>query len=298
MRRAMQSRHFFLLGIALLGGHVAVGCVDRIEGCDWTGSCNDASGGTSTGGDSNGGEAGDGGAGGQGGAGAGGAAPCAAECEGDTPVCDEEAGECVGCLSTEDCAEGVCDPEARTCVGCLPGAHDTCGTGHLCNGELRECVEAEAGTAPTCGGCVADAHCKEGFRCVAPDRFGEEGFFCLPEPNPGCDTRRPFAHRMEDLATIDSATVTVRGHAFTSCAGFNDFRTAVDGCSEATDPPPAGEGNAACGLPGTADNTRCRTFEAGARCSYRCGSVDDCLCGFDCVDQVCSLTVNAEECGD
>src|SRR5690554_4471418 len=219
--------------------------------------------------------------------------PGAARCDG---------GECVGCTEDAQCAgvdgRELCDVGTGECVECLPGEHDSCGAGWLCHGERRECVEAQAASAPTCGTCVADAHCKAGFRCVQPNLFGEEGYFCLPEADPECDTRRPFVNKLEDLVTIDGEAVTVCGHRFTSCAGFNHFSTAVDGCSEATDPPPTGEGNAACGLPGTADNTRCRGFGTGARCSYRCLSADDCPCGVDCVDQVCGFTPNAELCED
>lgn len=216
----------------------------------------------------------------------------------DEPRCD--GGSCAGCTEDADCAgisgKGQCHVPTGECVECVPGEHDTCDEGHLCHGERRECVEAEAGAAPTCQPCVADAHCKAGFRCVAPSRFGEEGFFCLPEPDPGCASHRPFVQELTDVATIDGAEATVCGHAFTSCAGFNHFRTAVEGCSLATDPPPDGEGNAACGLPGTEDNTRCRAFSGEARCTYRCSSKDDCLCGHECTDQVCAFTANDETC--
>lgn len=314
----------------LFGGN---GCSKRTEDCHYLNTCGgEASGGSgaSTGG------AGGGPLGGGGGACdescAGGAPVCDAEstecvactaesgCE--VGVCDASRGRCVACLEDADCTSAsaarcdggecvgctedaqcagvdgreLCDVGTGECVECLPGEHDSCGAGFLCHGVERRCVEAAAANAPTCGACVADAHCKAGFRCVAPHLFGEEGFFCLPEPNPGCDTRRPFAHRIEDLVTIDGELVTVCGHRFTSCAGFNHFSTAVDGCSEATDPPPTGEGNAACGLPGTADNTRCRAFEAGARCSYRCSSKDDCKCGHDCIDDVCDFAPNMETC--
>lgn len=291
--------------------------------------------------------AGGGGAGTANGTGGGGAAACDAPCEGDTPICDDESGECVACTEADGCDSGLCDPASHTCVACLenedcedagaprcdggecvgcteaddcagiagkplchvesgacveclPGEHDTCGTGFLCHGQLRECVEAQAGSAASCQPCVADAHCQPGRHCVAPGRFGEEGYFCLPEPNPGCAARRPFVFEMEEVATIDDATVTVCGHAFTSCAGLNDFRSAVPGCSEAGDatiPGEPGPGDEVCGLEGTTDGTRCRAFSGEARCTYRCSSNDDCLCGHDCTgDQVCSFDPNAETC--
>lgn len=220
------------------------------------------------------------------------------DCTADEPRC--EGGSCVGCEENADCAgiagKEQCHVPSGACVECLPGEHDACGDGRLCHGELRKCVEAEAGAAPTCQPCVADAHCRAGFRCVAPNRFGEEGSFCLPEPDPGCASRRPFVLELEEVTTIDGETLTVCGHAFTSCAGFNDFRTAVDGCSLATDPPPDGDGNAACGLLGAEDNTYCRAFSGEARCTYRCSSKDDCLCGHDCVEQVCAFAPNSETC--
>ncbi len=42
---------------------------------------------------------------------------CSPACSGDTPVCDEAARACVGCLEASDCAgDEVCDPDTQACV--------------------------------------------------------------------------------------------------------------------------------------------------------------------------------------
>jgi hypothetical protein len=132
---------------------------------------------------------------------------------------------------------------------------------------------------------------------VKPARFGEDGFFCLPERGAGCGDKRPFVQELADAAGIEGNNIAVCGHAFTSCAGLAGFRRSSDGCEFAEHIPPSGDGDAACGLSGTEDNTRCRSFPPGARCTFRCSSIDDCPCGHDCTgssgNQVCSFTYDA-----
>lgn len=171
----------------------ALGSCERVEGCEYTGSCPELSeggaggseagsdagqggagvheGGAPAGGQSGadsagqGGEisAGEAGAGGaQGGAGgneegsaggssAGEASACSSECDGATAVCDEASGDCVQCLTAENCpAEApVCDEIRRTCVACLADEH--------CSGETPAC---DASTN-TCVACTEPVHCEE-----------------------------------------------------------------------------------------------------------------------------------------
>lgn len=223
-----------------------------------------------------------------------------AHCPATAPAC--KGGSCTGCATREDCedVEGktYCQESSGACVECVPGAHDVCGEGRLCHGELHECVDAEAKSAASCEPCVADAQCEEGLHCVRPDRFGEEGFYCLPAREDGCGDKRPFVQELEARTLVDGGKASVCGHRFTSCAGMNDFSAAVTGCSAASDVPPEGEGDAACGLPGAADNTRCRALAPGALCTFRCQGILDCPCGFACTgDSVCSFSYDeAHDC--
>jgi len=93
--------------------------------------------------------------------------PCGGECGGETPVCDEASGDCVGCLENSDCTApeaGLCDPDTRTCVACRVDADcpdpamPRCDPGSLtcgaCSGD-GSC--ARFGDTPACGpdgGCV------------------------------------------------------------------------------------------------------------------------------------------------
>ena len=220
-------------------------------------------------------------------------------CPASAPVC--EGGACVGCSEPANC-EGVaerpfCHEPSGACVECLPGEHESCGAGRLCHGQLHECVDGVEGGAVVCEPCVADAHCPAGHRCVLPGRFEGEGFVCLPERDAGCGDKRPLVHEFGERTSMDGEPVTICGHRFTSCRGLRNFSTAVAGCSAAHDVPPAGDGDSACGLREVKDNTRCRPFAPGARCTLRCQSPDDCPCGFDCTSSVCSLSYDeAHDC--
>lgn len=321
----MHTKALWTLGLlAAAFAATAASCTDRFEGCDKTLTCNDASGGQG------GAAGGQGGAGGtvnecgpctpdQKGCHEGVCVECTAnahcapelcnpsshtcvqclenaDCPATTPVCD--GGTCKGCTEPADCTgrtgTELCHEDSGACVECLPGEHDSCGAGKLCHGEERQCVDAVAGEATPCTPCVADAHCQTGLRCARPDRFGEEGFFCLPEPGAGCDTKRPFFQQLTGIGLIDGGQASVCGHRFTSCAGLSHFSETTDGCAEADD---VTTGDGACGLAGTTDNTRCRSTGANAACTFRCQTINDCPCGFGCTSQVCSFAFDdAHDC--
>lgn len=219
------------------------------------------------------------------------------QCPATQPVCDD--GACVACTDSDDCSQvsgkPYCSEVSGACVQCLPGDHGTCGEGRLCHADLQECVDVEEGIAATCEPCVSDAHCVAGHRCVRPDVFGEEGYSCLPEASPGCDDE-PFVNGIQALDAESGLLVSVCGLRTTSCAGFLDFSQAVEGCSEPEDLEPEGAGDAACGGPGTEDNTLCRAVDGGARCTYTCLSSTDCPCGASCDDDACTPSATSEPC--
>lgn len=88
-------------------------------------------------------------------AGSGGSSDCPAACSGDTPVCD---------------------PDTKQCVGCLPG-DSTCPSGQYCGEETNACVDGcdEDSDCPaplvcqtathTCVSCTSNSHCDAGSVC-------------------------------------------------------------------------------------------------------------------------------------
>lgn len=161
----------------------------------------EASGGSKSGG-SGGGGATDGGAsnaggarsGGEGGEASGGAPPqpCDDACKDETPFCDEDNDECVGCLGHGDCEDPtkpMCSLEKK-CVPCMDdftckdtlGLTDTkvCldGTEDTMTGEQRastgECVEC--GISKDCGGAICDPETQE---CIDGTRYKGRGI-CDP----------------------------------------------------------------------------------------------------------------------
>src|SRR5690242_14290868 len=59
------------------------------------------------------------------------------DCLGDARICDPNSGQCVGCLSAQDCPVGkVC--ERAACVDSCSGA--TCGSCRVCERDAGVCV--------------------------------------------------------------------------------------------------------------------------------------------------------------
>lgn len=112
-----------------------------------------------------------------------------AECSGTTPVCDVDAGACVGCLSSDDCADPapVCDTTAQRCVQCLGDAD--CGDGTCVDAVCRTGCEddIDCGDEETCSegvcepietGCEEDEECGEGKVCDGGECVAET--ICTP----------------------------------------------------------------------------------------------------------------------
>ncbi|MFW5967469.1 MAG: hypothetical protein ACOCV2_08125, partial [Persicimonas sp.] len=140
------------------------------------------------------------------------AGACDDECEGDTPVCDESAGECVECLDAEedceddqlcssdgecvecleekDCDEGVCSDDG-TCVECVEDDHCTeadasaCTEDNECTGceESDQCAHLADDGTPAC-----DADTSECVECTVDDESACDGNSCDPASNTCTDT--------------------------------------------------------------------------------------------------------------
>lgn len=88
-------------------------------------------------------------------AGSTGSGDCPSACSGDTPVCDPESKECVGCLPSDDtCAAGqYCDPTTKGCMDGCKGDAD-CTAPQTCDPDTHQCVS-----------CTSDAQCEAGSVC-------------------------------------------------------------------------------------------------------------------------------------
>lgn len=149
-------RHLTLgfIGLSGLAAFSLNGCVEKVgDDCTFTETCppKGGSGGDGdTGGTSSTGGKGTG-ASDTGGAGGGTKPACDPACSGDTPVCDEAAKECVGCLNDGDCDGNtpLCDTDLNACVACL-GNSD-------CSSDIPVCEAGECGKCTTNEDCAGRA---------------------------------------------------------------------------------------------------------------------------------------------
>jgi hypothetical protein len=79
------------------------------------------------------------------------------------------------------------------------------------------------------------------------------------------------------------STVNYCRLATTTCEGLLHHRTPQGSGATRCGNSPDGTSDDACGAAGVADAV-CRTSAGSNRCTYRCGSVDDCREGFLCTD--------------
>src|SRR5690606_26560367 len=129
----------------------------------------------------------------------------------DTPVCDDESGECVGCLPAseeEDCGDKSCDPATFTC-----GPHD------------RE-------SRGVCRSCVSDSDCQTNHRCVQmqyPAGTPREGGYCLrmlPMQPDACE--QPYSVAL-------SGRTSLSGVSGSSYCGINENEATCDAVRALTD---------------------------------------------------------------
>lgn len=315
MRRALGFWLAATTTLSLLAGS----CYERRDDCGLTGACAASSGGSGTGGDTATGGA-------SGNAGASGSSACEQPCDGATPLCDQDSGECVECLDSADCGEataprcdagecvgcaeaadcagiagrGLCDEESGACVECL--SEDDCPDGedfNVCSPATRSCTAVRARSKTACRPCTYDAECQANQLCVEmtypTPTVGVVGTFCLARrptgQNCGLDTQ-PFASA-ENITSVDNEEAIVCTLRTTTCIALLQHAQEVDGCSS-TD----ATSNAACGAD-TFNDGRCRQVPlsepAEFMCTYPCLGVDarDCPGGSTCVDDAgdryCSL---------
>lgn len=286
------------------------GCFD--PDCDLLGNCEpysgtgaDGGGGSGNGGDGAGatgaGAPGGGGNGagpqGGGGNGGGGSPPCGGPCEEPEPYCDEVADDCVACLEPEHCDSitasscdgGDCVPcsdstecahltdtpvcDGGTCVECALGEEEACGGGTTCDLIAKTCTGPAATSVQNCRECTNDAQCATGHRCIEMDFDGSaHGYYCLKDSAGGCD--QPFG------VLINGQSLS--GVAATNYCGIDED---VVSCEAAV----ALLGSWRCsGTPGMCSpdgiapevptpGALCRQVGAFMnRCTYQCGSPDDC----------------------
>ena len=146
-------RHFILgfISLSVLGAFSLNGCVEKVgDDCTFTQTCpldGGSSGDGDTGGTSSTGGNGTG-AGDTGGTGGEMKPACDPACGADTPVCDEAAKECVGCLKDGDCDGDtpLCDTDANKCIGCEENVDCSDATASLCDSQ-------------SCAPCAVDDDC-------------------------------------------------------------------------------------------------------------------------------------------
>jgi hypothetical protein len=155
--------------------------------------------------------------------------------------------------------------EPATCVACTLADASRCASGSTCDLLTGDCATIPAGSRRTCEPCSNDVQCAAGHACVTMSFEGAPiGAFCLRE-GPSC--ARPYLSPL--------ARTSLNGRSSVFC-GLNESLT--------TCPAVLGlVGNQTC--PGGTDGEcppggLCRTLGSGIlmnRCTYRCGSGDDCL---------------------
>ena len=229
----------------------------------------------------------------------------------ETPNCETGSGECVECVSNEQCAgearasrcdvgsngsntcvgceedgdcglvagKGACDPASQVCVECTSGNESACeGVCDTRPGNTQNtCTGLNAGSAGACLECVSDSHCPSGQRCVMNTFDGTEvGYYCLwkegdPQGPASCFAdQAPYLGRRVNVESVDGDVGTYCVLRNTTCAGFGDYSS--QSCNSDAD----------CGEPGL-DDGMCEAYGTNTnRCTYQCGSNEDCLPGVAC----------------
>ncbi len=236
------------------------------------------------------------------------------ECHGDTPVCDTEANQCVGCIRSDDCAlttaarcggnstcvacvtDGDCTHldgthvcASGTCVQCTATNETACGT-NSCNPATHACTTTPRGSVGTCEPCVADSECTGGDqadpdqRCVPMEFQGVERLagFCLRRVVKTC--ARPYEIPIT-VSSLSGAT----GEAY---CGIDEDTTRCEAVLDLLNSQACSDGqDSSCGCARDSDGNciepglggLCRTVGVNPkRCSYQCGTLDDCPTGKTC----------------
>ncbi len=211
----MNRKSLFLgLGSVVLSAMVVTACFNDGADCKKMLSCAGSGGGPS-GGNNVGGDAQSGGtsgsgsgsgssSGGTGGSGGQASPACEPACKGDTPVCDETAKECVGCLKDGDCSgdTALCDTSTNVCVACLGASDCSPGTPVCDGGTCGACS-----SSPDCAEYSASLVCETGSGACVECTVGDESVCglnsCDPATNTCTDTPRGLTGACE-LCVADS----------------------------------------------------------------------------------------------
>lgn len=201
------------------------------------------------------------------------------DCSNPTPVCNE--GTCTGCTAHADCAERdddalSCDASTGRCEACTPDTEEErCGP-FSCSSVTLTCTTTMRGNQDTCDSCEADSECASGRKCVMHTFDGTEvGYFCfLDSADGGCGdsdmARRPYRTRVE-LTSIDGIEATYcMPPVTTTCEGIRD--TQSTSCTMDSE----------CGADELSDGYCPNVGSGMGLCSYRCGGAVDCADPLSC----------------
>lgn len=211
--------------------------------------------------------------------------------------CDVQSGACVECTSDDNCpnaAEAACGEDftcgacaadsdcehldglsvcdAGTCVECSVEDESACGA-NSCNPATRQCTNTPRSSVSTCRACVADSECEsESYRCVPLNFDGQpHGSYCMKRQSAGCS--RPYLSPLTAASLSGAASEGYCGinQALTTCEAIRDLSSS-ETCQADDD---CGEGlGGLCATVGIAAN----------RCTYQCGSADECTGTYTCDD--------------
>lgn len=234
---------------------------------------------------------------------------------------DSANNECVGCVDSDDCAEGVCDPESDMCVGCLADADCTDPAMAKCDTGTNTCVECDSSTqcegtgenecvAGACVECTeetAETHCDakscnpatnqctETDRgsvtrcgaCVSDTECGLEEDRCVAMNFMGAARDGGYCLKRGSTGCLPPYTspteerASLSGEAPEQYCGIREDLTTCEAVRDLVDGSSC-EMDSDCGAAGETDG-RCETVNLTAdRCTYDCGGTDECRSGTVC----------------
>ena len=203
---------------------------------------------------------------------------CLSDTDCDQPTaarCD--AGACVGCDMSEQCAgigmTNVCDTATTTCVECL--ATTDCASMQSCNLLTNQCTPTPEPALRTCDACTNDDQCPADHRCIRMQYMGvdrDPGWYCMREFNMVGDCERPFLSALMDRMSINGA-------AEQTYCGIDESTVSCEAVRALQDSVACPGGVADC----MADGARCETVGlAPNQCTYSCGVHNNCPLTINC----------------
>ena len=211
--------------------------------------------------------------------------PCRqnSECVSPTASLCNANNECVGCAQDGDCSHLSQTPLCveSECVECRPDTENADCSNYVCDPESFSCTNTGVNTTPLLEPCVFNSECALGTSCVRVEFFPDAsppvplGNFCLPFPNSmnKCPQRFPIEDQRENTDQ-DVVNVCVMDEGYTSPQAI------------------LGYGNSCATSPCNGHGSRCvlsTNGSLGLRCTYDCGTDDDCPTGSTCFSKQCTI---------